>query len=189
MILFPSAVLSFTFWFTFWKIKIPSQLLIAWRVILICTCLCTLVVLSLCVCMCAYLCWNEFSYVWEGRWTSALNHLLARLFKDVLYVSVCLVAFACHCSSLIVFLSRLLAQLPEENVTLLCLLFGVLHKIHTHSEVNQMTATNLALCIAPNMLWRSSQISPDKEGQSVLRVNQHTIPYHFFNRIPYSMSK
>uniref|UniRef100_A0A9J7XK80 Rho-GAP domain-containing protein n=4 Tax=Cyprinus carpio carpio TaxID=630221 RepID=A0A9J7XK80_CYPCA len=65
---------------------------------------------------------------------------------------------------------RLLAQLPEENVTLLCLLFGVLHKIHTHSEVNQMTATNLALCIAPNMLWRSSQISPDKEGQSVLRV-------------------
>ncbi|XP_026112537.1 rho GTPase-activating protein 20 [Carassius auratus] len=64
----------------------------------------------------------------------------------------------------------LLAQLPEENVTLLCLLFGVLHRIHTHSEVNQMTATNLALCIAPNMLWRSSQISPDKEGQSVLQV-------------------
>ncbi|XP_016308878.1 uncharacterized protein LOC107663218 [Sinocyclocheilus anshuiensis] len=64
----------------------------------------------------------------------------------------------------------LLAQLPEENVTLLCLLFGVLHRIHTHSEVNQMTATNLALCIAPNMLWKSSQISPDKEGQSVLQV-------------------
>ncbi|XP_016409453.1 uncharacterized protein LOC107741269 [Sinocyclocheilus rhinocerous] len=64
----------------------------------------------------------------------------------------------------------LLAQLPEENVTLLCLLFGVLHRIHTHSEENQMTATNLALCIAPNMLWRSSQISPDKEGQSVLQV-------------------
>ncbi|KAK2911137.1 hypothetical protein Q8A67_003270 [Cirrhinus molitorella] len=64
----------------------------------------------------------------------------------------------------------LLAQLPEENVTLLCHLFGVLHRIHTHSEVNQMTATNLALCIAPNMLWRSSQISPDKEGQSVLQV-------------------
>uniref|UniRef100_A0A671N5A7 Rho GTPase activating protein 20b n=1 Tax=Sinocyclocheilus anshuiensis TaxID=1608454 RepID=A0A671N5A7_9TELE len=64
----------------------------------------------------------------------------------------------------------LLAQLPEENVTLLCHLFGVLHRIHTHSEVNQMTATNLALCIAPNMLWRTSQISPDKEGQSVLQV-------------------
>uniref|UniRef100_A0A9J7YPK4 Rho-GAP domain-containing protein n=1 Tax=Cyprinus carpio carpio TaxID=630221 RepID=A0A9J7YPK4_CYPCA len=64
----------------------------------------------------------------------------------------------------------LLAQLPEENVTMLCHLFGVLHRIHTHSEVNQMTATNLALCIAPNMLWRSSQISADKEGQSVLQV-------------------
>ncbi|XP_067295305.1 rho GTPase-activating protein 20 isoform X2 [Pseudorasbora parva] len=66
--------------------------------------------------------------------------------------------------------NSLLAQLPEENVTLLCQLFGVLHRIHTHSEVNQMTASNLALCIAPNMLWRSSQISPEKEGQSVLQV-------------------
>ncbi|XP_048043277.1 uncharacterized protein arhgap20b [Megalobrama amblycephala] len=65
---------------------------------------------------------------------------------------------------------NLLAQLPEENVTLLCHLFGVLHRIHSHSEVNQMTATNLALCIAPNMLWRTSQISPEKEGQSVLQV-------------------
>ncbi|XP_056313590.1 rho GTPase-activating protein 20 [Danio aesculapii] len=64
----------------------------------------------------------------------------------------------------------LLTQLPEENVTLLCHLFGVLHRIHTHSEVNQMTATNLALCIAPNMLWRSSQISQEKEGQGVLQV-------------------
>jgi len=68
--------------------------------------------------------------------------------------------------------SSLLARLPEKNVTLLCHLFGVLHRIHTHSEVNQMTATNLALCIAPNMLWRSSQISPEKEGQSVLQVSQ-----------------
>ncbi|XP_051966492.1 uncharacterized protein LOC127632057 [Xyrauchen texanus] len=64
----------------------------------------------------------------------------------------------------------LLAQLPEENVTLLCHLFGMLHKIHTYSEVNQMTATNLALCIAPNMLWRSCQISPEQEGQNALQV-------------------
>ncbi|XP_051517012.1 rho GTPase-activating protein 20 [Myxocyprinus asiaticus] len=64
----------------------------------------------------------------------------------------------------------LLAQLPEENVTLLCHLFGMLHRIHTYSEVNQMTATNLALCIAPNMLWRSCQISPEQEGQNALQV-------------------
>lgn len=88
------------------------------------------------------------------------------------YVSSYLVEFVCHCSCCIIFVSSLLAQLPEENVTLLCHLFGVLHRIHTHSEVNQMTATNLALCIAPNMLWRSSQISPEQEGQSVLKVSQ-----------------
>lgn len=88
------------------------------------------------------------------------------------YVSAYLVAFVCRSSCHIVFVFSLLARLPEENVTLLCHLFGVLHRIHSHSEVNQMTATNLALCIAPNMLWRSSQISPEKEGQSVLQVSQ-----------------
>ncbi|XP_051981809.1 rho GTPase-activating protein 20-like [Xyrauchen texanus] len=64
----------------------------------------------------------------------------------------------------------LLAQLPKENVTLLCHLFGVLHRIHSYSQVNQMTATNLALCIAPNMLWRSCQISPEQEGQNALQI-------------------
>ncbi|XP_026066537.1 T-cell activation Rho GTPase-activating protein-like [Carassius auratus] len=33
-----------------------------------------------------------------------------------------------------------------------------------------MLLSGLALCIAPNMLWRSSQISADKEGQSILQV-------------------
>lgn len=66
----------------------------------------------------------------------------------------------------------LLAQLPEENVTLLCHLFGVLHRIHSHSHVNLMTAMNLALCIAPNMLWRLSQVSPELEGKSALQVAQ-----------------
>ncbi|XP_056601886.1 uncharacterized protein arhgap20b isoform X2 [Triplophysa dalaica] len=64
----------------------------------------------------------------------------------------------------------LFAQLPEENFTLLCHLFGVLHRIHSHSHVNLMTASNLALCIAPNMLWRSSQVSPELEGKSTLQV-------------------
>ncbi|KAA0716682.1 Rho GTPase-activating protein 20 [Triplophysa tibetana] len=64
----------------------------------------------------------------------------------------------------------LFAQLPEENFTLLCHLFGVLHRIHSHSHVNLMTASNLALCIAPNMLWRSSKVSPELEGKSTLQV-------------------
>ncbi|XP_057206336.1 uncharacterized protein arhgap20b isoform X2 [Triplophysa rosa] len=66
----------------------------------------------------------------------------------------------------------LFAQLPEENFTLLCHLFGVLHRIHSHSHVNLMTASNLALCIAPNMLWRSSQVSPELDGKSTLQVAQ-----------------
>lgn len=69
--------------------------------------------------------------------------------------------------------SSLFAQLPEENFTLLCHLFGVLHRIHSHSHVNLMTASNLALCIAPNMLWRSSQVSPELEGKSTLQVNEY----------------
>ncbi|XP_055054821.2 uncharacterized protein arhgap20b [Misgurnus anguillicaudatus] len=66
----------------------------------------------------------------------------------------------------------LLSQLPEENVTLLCHLFGVLYRIHSHSHVNLMTATNLALCVAPNMLWKSSQIIPEQEGKNTLQVAQ-----------------
>ncbi|XP_065106097.2 uncharacterized protein arhgap20b [Paramisgurnus dabryanus] len=66
----------------------------------------------------------------------------------------------------------LLSQLPEENVTLLCHLFGVLYRIHSHSHVNLMTAMNLALCVAPNMLWKSSQISPEQEGKNTLQVAQ-----------------
>lgn len=110
-------------------------------------------------------CGMHFSYLLEDRQTALSKKYL---FCD----SACRVAFDCQRSNCIVFmpLSSLLTQLPEENVTLLCHLFGVLYRIHTHSEVNQMTATNLALCIAPNMLWRSSQISPEKEGQGVLQV-------------------
>ncbi|TRY80182.1 hypothetical protein DNTS_003416 [Danionella cerebrum] len=63
----------------------------------------------------------------------------------------------------------LVDQMPEENATLLCHLFCVLHKIHSLSEVNQMTAANLALCIAPNMLWRPPQIT-ENEGESVIQV-------------------
>ncbi|KAM9440626.1 uncharacterized protein arhgap20b [Clarias gariepinus] len=63
-----------------------------------------------------------------------------------------------------------LAKLPQVNRTLLCYVFGVLHHIHTHSDVNQMTASNLALCITPNMLWRAPTSNPEQESQSTLEV-------------------
>ncbi|MCJ8748948.1 hypothetical protein PDJAM_G00170450 [Pangasius djambal] len=72
----------------------------------------------------------------------------------------------CRCSSV----KSVLAKLPQVNRTLLCYVFGVLHHIHTHSDVNQMTASNLALCIAPNMLWRATTSNPEQESQSTLEV-------------------
>ncbi|KAB5522797.1 hypothetical protein PHYPO_G00163540 [Pangasianodon hypophthalmus] len=74
-----------------------------------------------------------------------------------------------RCSSV----KRVLAKLPQVNRTLLCYVFGVLHHIHTHSDVNQMTASNLALCIAPNMLWRATTSNPEQESQSTLEEVKH----------------
>ncbi|KAL7834221.1 hypothetical protein SRHO_G00284680 [Serrasalmus rhombeus] len=63
-----------------------------------------------------------------------------------------------------------LAKLPQANRSLLYYVFGMLHCIHTNADVNQMTAANLALCIAPNMLWRSSPCSAEQENQNNLEV-------------------
>ncbi|KAF7689026.1 hypothetical protein HF521_013833 [Silurus meridionalis] len=71
-----------------------------------------------------------------------------------------------RCSSV----TSVLAKLPQINRTLLCYVFGVLHRIHTHSDVNQMTASNLALCVAPNILWRATSSNPEEESQRLLQV-------------------
>ncbi|KAL6463109.1 hypothetical protein MHYP_G00275000 [Metynnis hypsauchen] len=63
-----------------------------------------------------------------------------------------------------------LAKLPQVNRSLLYYVFGMLHCIHTNADVNQMTAANLALCIAPNMMWRSSPCSAEQENQNNLEV-------------------
>ncbi|ERE88907.1 rho GTPase-activating protein 20 [Cricetulus griseus] len=47
---------------------------------------------------------------------------------------------------------RLLEQLPQPNVILLKQLFGILYKIERNSEVNHMTSSNLAVCIALSIL-------------------------------------
>ncbi|GAA6106998.1 uncharacterized protein arhgap20b isoform X1, partial [Tachysurus ichikawai] len=65
-----------------------------------------------------------------------------------------------RCSSVM----SVLSKLPQVNRTLLCYVFGVLHHIHTHSDMNQMTASNLALCIAPNMLWRGTTSVQDNQS-------------------------
>ncbi|NWW92979.1 RHG20 protein, partial [Dicaeum eximium] len=64
----------------------------------------------------------------------------------------------------------LVNQLPEANLILLRHLFGVLHHIEQNSGVNQMNAFNLALCIAPNMLWLPSPTGPEEESRSTKKV-------------------
>ncbi|XP_061862841.1 rho GTPase-activating protein 20 [Colius striatus] len=67
-------------------------------------------------------------------------------------------------------IKSLVSQLPEANLILLRHLFGVLHHIEQNSGVNQMNAFNLALCIAPNMLWLPSPTGPEEESRSTKKV-------------------
>lgn len=62
-------------------------------------------------------------------------------------------------------------QLPRANVVLLRYLFGVLHSIEKQSEDNQMTAFNLAVCIAPSLLWPPAPASPGTEGEFTKKVS------------------
>lgn len=67
-------------------------------------------------------------------------------------------------------LDSLVKQLPEANLLLLRHLFGVLHHIERNAVENQMNAFNLALCIAPNMLWLPSPTGPEEESKSTKKV-------------------
>ncbi|KAM8953995.1 rho GTPase-activating protein 20-like [Pelodytes ibericus] len=67
-------------------------------------------------------------------------------------------------------IKRLMEQLPEANAVLLQHLFAVLHHIKENSEENQMTAFNLALCIAPNILWLPTASAPEEETKSTKKV-------------------
>ncbi|KAM5145920.1 rho GTPase-activating protein 20-like [Mantella aurantiaca] len=69
-------------------------------------------------------------------------------------------------------IKSLLDQLPEANFNLLQHLFAVLNRIGRNSEENQMTALNLALCIAPNMLWLPTGGDPEEETKSTKKVAQ-----------------
>ncbi|XP_063793135.1 rho GTPase-activating protein 20-like isoform X2 [Pseudophryne corroboree] len=67
-------------------------------------------------------------------------------------------------------IKSLLEQLPEANYILLQHLFAVLTHIEENSEENQMTASNLALCIAPTMLWLPTVNDPEEESKSTKKV-------------------
>ncbi|XP_072813755.1 rho GTPase-activating protein 20-like isoform X1 [Vicugna pacos] len=66
---------------------------------------------------------------------------------------------------------RLLDRLPRANVVLLKYLFGLLHKIENHASWNQMNSFNLAVCIAPSILWPPASSSPEIESEFTNKVS------------------
>ncbi|XP_060682686.1 rho GTPase-activating protein 20-like isoform X1 [Hemiscyllium ocellatum] len=67
-------------------------------------------------------------------------------------------------------IQRLLEQLPKLNSLLLRHVFRVLHNIEQQAEENQMNAFNLAVCIAPSILWPPTPCSPEIESESTKKV-------------------
>uniref|UniRef100_A0A8C2SP55 Rho GTPase-activating protein 20 n=1 Tax=Coturnix japonica TaxID=93934 RepID=A0A8C2SP55_COTJA len=68
-------------------------------------------------------------------------------------------------------IQRLIEQLPRANVVLLRYIFGVLHGIEMRSEENQMNAFNLAICIAPSLLWPPASSTPDIESEFTKKIS------------------
>ncbi|NXA95512.1 RHG20 protein, partial [Melanocharis versteri] len=68
-------------------------------------------------------------------------------------------------------IQRLIEHLPRANVVLLRYIFGVLHGIEMRSEENQMNAFNLAVCIAPSLLWPPVSSTPDIESEFIKKIS------------------
>uniref|UniRef100_A0A250Y6Z8 Rho GTPase-activating protein 20 n=1 Tax=Castor canadensis TaxID=51338 RepID=A0A250Y6Z8_CASCN len=68
-------------------------------------------------------------------------------------------------------IQRLLDQLPKANVVFLRYLFGILHNIEQDCSSNQMNAFNLAVCIAPSILWPPTSSSPELENEFTKKVS------------------
>ncbi|NWT20085.1 RHG20 protein, partial [Vireo altiloquus] len=65
----------------------------------------------------------------------------------------------------------LIEHLPRANAFLLRYIFGVLHVIEMRSEENQMNAFNLAVCIAPSLLWPPVSSTPDIESEFIKKIS------------------
>ncbi|XP_038617595.1 rho GTPase-activating protein 20 [Tachyglossus aculeatus] len=71
----------------------------------------------------------------------------------------------------IIGVQRLIDHLPRANIVLLRYLFGLLHSIKLQSASNQMTAFNLAVCIAPSVLWPPASSGPELESECTKKVS------------------
>ncbi|XP_066515669.1 rho GTPase-activating protein 20-like isoform X1 [Hoplias malabaricus] len=62
---------------------------------------------------------------------------------------------------------RLVQLLPKENLLLLRHVIAMLHFIQSHADHNQMTSTNLAVCISPSLLWSNTSVSLHEDTKRV----------------------
>ncbi|MFT7818251.1 rho GTPase-activating protein 20-like [Arapaima gigas] len=69
-------------------------------------------------------------------------------------------------------IQRLVLQLPAENQLLLRHVVAVLHRVAHNSNDNQMNAFNLAVCIAPSMLWAPASCGPEVESEGTKKVSE-----------------
>ncbi|XP_061914784.1 rho GTPase-activating protein 20-like isoform X2 [Entelurus aequoreus] len=68
-------------------------------------------------------------------------------------------------------IQRMMGRLPKGNTLLLRHLLAVLQRIHGNAQENQMTSFNLAVCIAPSMLWPPGALcSPEAENEGTRKV-------------------
>lgn len=70
--------------------------------------------------------------------------------------------------------SSFISTLPRMNGVLLRHLLVLLHKISSHSQENMMTASNLAICVGPSVLWSpdAPSVMDAKHSKDVSRLFQ-----------------
>ncbi|XP_072808430.1 rho GTPase-activating protein 20-like [Vicugna pacos] len=113
----------------------------------------------------------ESAFVIASVLKDFLRHIPGSIFSSDLYDHWVCVMDEGNDEEKINAVQRLLDQLPRANIILLKHLFGLLHKIEQHNSSNQMNAFNLAVCIAPSVLWPPASSSPELESEFTKKVS------------------
>ncbi|RDD38833.1 Rho GTPase-activating protein 1 [Trichoplax sp. H2] len=84
-----------------------------------------------------------------------------------------------HDDNQIEIIKQIIRNLPEENRVLLCFLLDFLKKVEAKSDVNKMTASNLAIVFAPNLIWSSNSVASFDSIRQANRLTDSLITNNF----------